>query len=94
MDTVSITTIQSNVTLMVSDYNGSNISCFNADDGFITATVSSLVDNFEFEWSNGADSLTISGLEPGMYTITKNDGEIIEINDGLKTKNWWEELVK
>lgn len=50
-----------------------NVSCNGAADGSITANVSGGGGNYTYEWSNGANSATISDLAPGVYSITVTD---------------------
>ena len=50
-----------------------NLTCPDADDGSLTALVSGGVAPFDFEWSNGATTATITNLSPGTYTLTLTD---------------------
>jgi Zn-dependent metalloprotease len=52
-----------------SNYNGRDVSCFNACDGAATVNVTS-GDNPVYSWSTGATTQSISGLCPGVYTVT------------------------
>ena len=52
-----------------SNYNGRDVSCFNACDGAATVNVISGVLPV-YSWSNGASTQSISGLCPGTYTVT------------------------
>ncbi len=61
----------------ISDYNGFNISCFGAGDGFIDVTVSGGSGNYAFSWTGPdgfrSDEARIEGLEPGTYQVTLTD---------------------
>ena len=54
---------------VTSDYNGRDVSCFNACDGAATVTVVS-GDSPTYSWSNSATTQSISNLCPGVYTVT------------------------
>ena len=45
----------------------------NANNGSITTTVSGGSGNYQYVWSNGATSSSISNLSPGTYTVTITD---------------------
>ncbi|MCB0533680.1 MAG: choice-of-anchor L domain-containing protein [Lewinellaceae bacterium] len=49
--------------------------CFGAANGSITATPSGGTGPFLFVWNTGADSSTITGLGPGMFTVTATNSE-------------------
>ncbi len=49
-----------------------HVSCNGANDGAITAT-SDGVGPFQYEWSHGPDSETVTDLTPGFYTVTVTD---------------------
>ncbi|MFT6359488.1 MAG: gliding motility-associated-like protein [Saprospiraceae bacterium] len=74
-DTVEITTIQNNVDLEVSDYNGSDISCFGANDAFINSTIEVLLGDFTVEWNTGDTISMLNNLPPGMYEIKVTDNQ-------------------
>jgi Zn-dependent metalloprotease len=56
-------------TAVTSNYNGRNVSCFNACDGAATVNVVSGTAPI-YSWSNGASTQTVSGLCPGTYSVT------------------------
>ncbi|HFA47694.1 MAG TPA: HYR domain-containing protein [Bacteroidetes bacterium] len=49
-------------------------SAFNAENGTASATVFGGTPDYSFLWSNGETTETISGLAPGTYTVTVEDG--------------------
>ena len=51
-----------------------NVTCFGAHDGIASCIPEGGVTPYEFKWSNGASSPTITGLDAGTYTITVTDG--------------------
>lgn len=55
--------------------SGTNESVGNADDG--TASVAVLTGNspYTYLWSNGATTSSITGLTPGVYTVTVTDNK-------------------
>ena len=52
----------------------SNITCFGAANGSITAIVNGGSQDYSFEWSNNATSASISNLLAGQYTLIVTDG--------------------
>ncbi|WP_439482544.1 gliding motility-associated C-terminal domain-containing protein [Cyclobacterium plantarum] len=68
----------------LSSYNGFNISCFGAADGFIEATVAGGSGNYTFEWTGpegfSSDQLSISNLSPGTYQLTVADENGCAVN--------------
>ncbi|WP_245802786.1 PKD domain-containing protein [Cyclobacterium lianum] len=61
----------------VSDYNGFNISCFGAGDGFIQVDVAGGSGAYTYEWT-GPDGFSspepeINSLNPGTYQLTISD---------------------
>ncbi len=65
----------------VSDYNGVNVSCFGASDGSLSATTSGGVPPFDFLWSTGGVSSTITMLSAGDYAVQLTDaiGCVLEL---------------
>jgi gliding motility-associated-like protein len=60
----------------VSNYNGSVISCYGANDGIVAATANGGTLPYVYDWSpnaNGQNTDTISNLGPGTYLITVTD---------------------
>lgn len=51
----------------------SNVSCNGFDDGSIELNITGGTPNYSIMWSTGETSNSISGLEPGPYTVTITD---------------------
>lgn len=52
-----------------------NIACFGDADGAIEAAISGGDGNYTYLWNNDQTTLSVTGLEPGNYTLTATDGE-------------------
>ncbi|MCG8748945.1 gliding motility-associated C-terminal domain-containing protein [Tenacibaculum finnmarkense] len=50
-----------------------NAKCNNSNDGNIDLTVSGGYGSYQYDWSNGATTKNISGLEAGNYSVTITD---------------------
>ncbi len=61
------------VTLTASNYNGSNISCFGAHDGTLTANPTGGTPPYYYTWSNSQTTQSISGLAAGYCRIQVKD---------------------
>jgi len=57
---------------VVSDYNGSPISCYGVSDGSLKANVPG-PEPLDYLWSNSLTTKTISGLSTGTYLVTITD---------------------
>jgi len=65
-------TVTDNAALTIT-MNGTDISCFGANDGMAEAIVSGGVRDYMYTWSNGATTAKITDLAPGQYDVTVND---------------------
>ncbi|MEM6398469.1 MAG: SprB repeat-containing protein, partial [Bacteroidota bacterium] len=63
-ETITIEEIDVNITL-----TSTNILCNGDDNGTATVTVTGGDEPYEFDWSNGETTPTITGLAPGTYTV-------------------------
>ena len=66
------------VTVVTTDYNGADISCFNASDGGIMATISGGAPAYIIQWFDSlenflGDQAALNGLPEGDYTIIVQD---------------------
>lgn len=52
---------------------GENITCNGENDGTATASASGGAGDYTYQWSQGGNSQSISGLEGGTYTVTVTD---------------------
>jgi len=61
---------------ITSDFNGQQISCNGASDGVVEANGTGGVLPYTYEWSDGSNTRTVSGLSVGNYrlTVTDNNG--------------------
>lgn len=53
-----------------------DVSCFGGSDGSISVTPFGGWDPYTYQWSNGANTQTISGLPAGNYTVTVTDKDL------------------
>lgn len=56
-----------------------NVSCFGANNGSISLTMSA-PGNYNYSWSNGATTSSISNLSPGVYSVTITNANGCSIN--------------
>jgi len=52
-----------------------NLSCYGADNGSITTSVSGGTPGYTYTWSNGAHIANLTGLTAGSYTVTVSDSK-------------------
>tara|TARA_B100001142_G_scaffold327027_1_gene383725 strand:- start:3828 stop:7907 length:4080 start_codon:yes stop_codon:yes gene_type:complete len=56
--------------VVVSEYNGFEISCNEGGNGFINVDVSGGTGNYEFNWSNGSTDSNLNNVTAGIYSCT------------------------
>lgn len=56
------------------DYNGYNISCYNADDGAINVMANGGISPYTYSWDTGATDNEIKDLSAGDYYVEVTDG--------------------
>ena len=82
-DTVTLTEPAGMTTVTVlSDYNGSGVSCNNACDGSIDLTVSGGASPYTYLWSSNAVTQDINNLCSGSYSVTITDANGCTSTDG------------
>lgn len=59
--------------LLLSDYNGTNISCFEGSDGSMEVLAIGGASPYTYMWSNGETDVLQSGLSMGDYSVTVTD---------------------
>lgn len=62
--------------------DGNNVNCFGNNNGSIVANVSGGTSPYNYQWSNGAITSSISGLAPGAYTVVVNDANGCNVSTG------------
>jgi gliding motility-associated-like protein len=60
-------------TVLTSNYNGYNVSCFNSTDGFAEVIVYGGVPDYNINWDNGDQGLLADQLSGGIHLVTVND---------------------
>jgi gliding motility-associated-like protein len=62
---------------VLTDYNGSDISCFGADDASITVEIQGGTPQYVYQWTQGGTNvsanITANGVGPGTYFVTVTD---------------------
>ena len=58
---------------VVSNYNGSAVSCINATDGIAIVSASGGILPFEYDWDNGNKFANADDLDCGVHTVTVTD---------------------
>ena len=58
---------------VISNYNGSSVSCINAADGIATVSATGGVFPFEYDWDNGNKFANADDLSCGVHTVTVTD---------------------
>ncbi len=68
---------------MLSDINGSNVTCNGAFDGSIDLTVSGGVSPYAFSWSNGAVTEDLTAITADTYDVTVQDANGCTFSDSF-----------
>ncbi|MDA9325321.1 gliding motility-associated C-terminal domain-containing protein [Flavobacteriales bacterium] len=58
---------------ITTNYNGSNVNCYNDSNGELTATAVGGVGSYTYLWSTGETTSFIDGLNAGTYSVTITD---------------------
>ncbi len=76
-DTLNVPLTQPNQLIVtidsLSNYNGYNISCHGANDGFAYVTVLGGVTNYTYTWSNNSANQNLSNVGVGTYSLLVTD---------------------
>lgn len=79
--------ILSQNTAVVSNYNGSEISCYNMADGEALSTPSGGTSPYIYQWSNGQTTAMAIGLSAGNYTVVIEDSNGCQITGNVSLTN-------
>jgi gliding motility-associated-like protein len=60
-------------TQVTTNYNGFNVSCFGFSDGGAYISALGGTPNYNYSWSNGSTSDTLTGIPAGIYFVTTTD---------------------
>ena len=71
--TTATATISEPTSVLSVSSSATNVSCKDAGDGTIDATVTGGTSPYQYKWTNGATSQDLSDLAPGSYTLTVTD---------------------
>ena len=63
------------------NFNISNVSCFNGNNGSISLNVSGGTSPYTYSWSDGSSSASLSNLIAGTYSVTVTDANGCTISD-------------
>ncbi len=70
-----------------SSYHNQAISCYNAADGNVKATVTGGTGAYTYQWNTGATGSLLTGLPAGTYTVTVGDANGCTGNSGITLVN-------
>ncbi|AII54391.1 IPT/TIG domain-containing protein [Hymenobacter sp. APR13] len=70
---LTFTTLNPTATLSASISSQTNVRCFSNSDGSATVQASGGTAPYTYQWSNGGNTATITGLSAGTYNVTVKD---------------------
>ncbi len=74
---------QLNLSLVPSEHNGYQVSCFGAKDGTIDLNVTGGTPPYSYDWSTGANTQDVSGLAAGYYAVRVKDAGGLDVRDEI-----------
>ncbi len=83
LDTTQVTISVIDTWNIVSINIDSNLLCFGAVNGQLTATASGMTGSYSYAWSNGGSTSTISGLVENTYIVTATSAFGCEVIDSV-----------
>lgn len=69
---------QLNLSLVPSEHNGFNVSCFGFKDGSVDLTVTGGAAPYTYQWSTGATTQGVANLPAGFYAVRVVDANMLE----------------
>lgn len=70
-------------TMVTSDYNGEDISCFGESDGSVSVVVSGGILGYAYQWNTLSIDSNLVNLSAGAYYVTATDGNGCSIVDSV-----------
>lgn len=68
----------------ISDYNGVNVSCIDAEDGFVRIVANGGTGPYQYLWEDGSTSSLQTNLAPGTYVVTITDAVGCTLEEGVQ----------
>lgn len=69
---------------LIATTSGTNVTCFDANDGTAIVNVTGGTMPYSYEWSNGETTAEITNLMPGTYTVTVTDANFCETTASIE----------
>lgn len=70
-------------TELTNTITGTNVNCLDGEDGVAIITVDGGAGGYNYLWSNGATTQTITNLSAGTYSVTTTDASSCEVFDAI-----------
>ena len=68
--TVDVALEETMVDIVPSDYNGFGVTCFGSEDGFLNAATFNGTSPYQYSWSTGDTTASITNVPAGLYSVT------------------------